>query len=123
MHARVVGALLCLCSLALLTGAIRPANAANAINAGSQGPELSAEEMEAAQALRAERIPQAAAQQAKEKKRRGVGVVEGAGARLREVRLGRAGGRGGHEAPSVSHGVSRPGPRRIEDGPDGRRAT
>jgi hypothetical protein len=71
MHARVVGALLCLCSFVLLTGAVRPANAANA-----QDLELSAEEMEAAQAVRAERIPQAAALLAKEIERRAVRSVE-----------------------------------------------
>jgi hypothetical protein len=68
MHARVVGALLCLCSFAMLMGAARPVHA--------QSRELSAEEMEAAQAQRAERIPQAAALLAKEIERRAVRSVE-----------------------------------------------
>ena len=74
MHARVVGALLCLCSFLMLNGAVRPARAAN--TADTQDVELSAEEMEAAQALRAERIPQAAALLAKEIERRAVREVE-----------------------------------------------
>lgn len=69
MHARVVGALLCLCSFLPLTGAVRAAHAAGPV-------ELSDEEMEAARALRAERIPQAAALLAREIERRAVREVE-----------------------------------------------
>lgn len=68
MHARVVRALLCVCFLPLLSGAARPV--------GAQDLERSPEEIEAAQAQRAERIPQAAAILAGEIQRRAVRSVE-----------------------------------------------
>lgn len=66
MHARAVGATLCF--LLLLCGAVLPARGAS--------QDLSSEEMMAARALRAERIPQAAAIIAEELQRRSVRLIE-----------------------------------------------